>query len=75
MYWLQKIGGERQLVTKLSLTVDDDGMIVTNLSDGLPSGLHVLAIPADNPSDWNTIITKFYLLYSLQISRLNSVKV
>ena len=35
-------------MSEFSLTVDDDGMTVTNLSDGLPSCLHVLTIPADN---------------------------
>ena len=58
MYWLQEVGGERQLVTQLSLTVDDDGMTVTNLSDGLPSCLHVLTIPGENKSDCETIIIR-----------------
>ena len=66
MYWLQEIRGERQLVAELALTVEDDGMIVTNISQSRPSCLHVLTIPGDNRSDCDTTI--MIVLPSVQLA-------
>ena len=57
-------------MSEFSLTVDDDGMTVTNLSDGLPRCLHVLTIPADNTEYIRTSNDNEQLLPSVQLANI-----
>ena len=56
LYRFEKVGGERQLVTQLLLTVDQEGMVLTDLGHGGVGVVHVLAVSAVNPHHLLTVL-------------------
>ena len=56
LYRFEKVGGERQLVTQLLLTVDQEGMVLTDLGHGGVGVVHVLTVSAVNPHHLLTVL-------------------
>ena len=48
LHGLEKVRGERQLVTQLPLAAKQDRMVVSNLAQRTLGTLHVLTIPEKN---------------------------